>query len=447
MQTGITTRPRHGVRDILFLLRREMRLMALVFLVICAVGVVAVLTLKESYTATGSLFVGPGTEYVDLSRSGSSDRGVQVTISEMARSEGAILDSLEVKRRVVRAMGAESFVGPVTGAVTPIQEARALQAVDQALVIEIAPQSPVITLSYTGSDARLAAQVLNTVIDQYLTYRKELFRDRTTPAIGIQRLAFEEELGAADRAYKEFLANNQIGDFETVKTTLGASYQTVFGERLATQAQLGQATRRLLTLTSQLAATPSQITLHQNLSISPQDQNRQLQAGVATGAGVDVKEMRTGLNPVWVQLETTRILTRAERDSLTARLAVLERQLDDLRNRQSRLIALESQNATLAGYRELLSRAVREFHLHEARSRASSEQVWARTDIMVIDRAQQPDRSRNLKLPLMALVIFLATFIALCTGLRRVFQQRGVMTPSSAERTFGLPVLAVVPAK
>ena len=60
---------------------------------------------------------------------------------------------------------------------------------------------------------------------------------------------------------------------------------------------------------------------------------------------VVLKEVRTGPNPIWVELETTRINAQAERDSLQARLAVLDRQLGDIRARQARLTALESENA------------------------------------------------------------------------------------------------------
>ena len=44
-------------------------------------------------------------------------------------------------------------------------------------------------------------------------------------------MAFEDELGAADRAYENFLTSNNIGDFTAAKTTLAATYQTVFADR------------------------------------------------------------------------------------------------------------------------------------------------------------------------------------------------------------------------
>lgn len=472
----IPKHPRYGVLDIVALLMREWLVMAVVFALICAVGLAGVLTLKKTYTAGASLFVGVGQEYVSQPRVGAGERAMPPTASEVAQSEAAILNSLEVKQRVVRAMGLESFSIENNGKPTPQQEARAVAAINDALVVNVGPQSPVIGLNYKSDDARRSAQVLNTVIDQYLTYRREVFQDRATPAIRSQRLAFENELETADRAYEEFLTSYDIGDFNTARSTLAASYQTVFAERLSVQAQLNQASQRLRTLASQQSSVPAEISLQQDLNVSAQDQIlqlrtqreqllsryqpdaapvqeveaqiRRLQSYVATGTAVGAKEVRTGPNPVWVELETTRIGTMAERDSLSARLAVLDRQLGELNSRQARLNDLESKNATLSGNREVLSQSVRELQLREAQSRSDNQLVSAGADnVTVIERAQPPATGKSLKKPLMALVILFAGFTALCVGLLRIFLRRGVMTRSSAARTFGMPVLVVAPAK
>lgn len=469
-------RARYGLVDVVALLWRELWLMALVFIVIVAVGTAAVLTLKRSYSAGATLFVGVGQEYVYQPRVGAGDSSPPMA-SEVAQSEAAILNSLEVKQRVVRAMGVESFQpaakGPVEGAKA---EAAAIQAVGQALTISVSPESPVIGLSYKSTDPRQAAQVLNSVIDQYLNYRREVFRDRATPAIRTQRAAFEQELNAADKAYEDFLKSNDIGDFATAKAALSQSYQTLFAERLATQAQLNQAAQRLATITAQQGRVPSDIALQKDLNVSAQDQVlqlrtereallsryqpdaapvqeidariRQLQAYVQTGTSVGPKEIRTGPNPVWVELEGTRISTMAERDALGARLRVIDNQLADIKTRQTRLTDLESRNSTLAGNREVLSQSIREFQLRETQSRADSELVSAGADnVTVIERAQPPLTGKSMKLPLMALLLAFAAFSAICAGLLRVFTRGNVLTPSAARRTFDLPVLAVAPAK
>ena len=471
------SRPRYGVIDVVVLLFRELWLMILVFAILFIIGAAAALTLKKTYTAGASLFVGVGQEYVYQPRVGATDRGAPPAAGEVAQSEAAILNSLEVKQRVVRALGVETFQDgkPATG--TPAeQEAAAVRAVSAGLDVSAAPLSPVVGLTYKSDDPDLSARVLNTVIDQYLTYRREIFQDRATPAIQTQRQTFEGELADADRAYEAFLSSNNIGDFATAKATLAGTYQSIFAERMNVQAQLNQAAQRLATLVAQQNRTPAEVALQQDLNISAQDQilqlrtqretllsryqpdaqpvreieNQiaQLQAYVGTGTAVGAQEVRTGPNPIWVELETTRINAQAERDALAARLSVLDRQVVDLRARQARLTELESRNATLAGNREVLSASIREFQLRETQSRADNELVKAGADnVTVIERAQPPSRGKSMKAVLFIAAFLFAGFTALCVGLVRVFLRKGFSMPSTASRTLQLPVLAVVPMK
>lgn len=473
----VAARPRYGLGDIVGLLFRELLLMIVVFAVLFALGAAAVLTLKKTYTAHASVFAGVGQEYVYQPRVGTAERGQAPGAEQVAQAEAAILDSQEVKRRAVRALGPRTFQG-AKGSTAPEakQEADAVKALSDALSVSASPLSPVIGVSYESDDAELSARVLNTVIDQYLAYRREVFQDRATPAIQTQRRLFQDELAQADQAYEQFLASNAIGDFATARATLAATYQTTFAERLSVQAQLDQARQRLATLSAQLAQTPAEIALQQDLNVAAQDQIlqlrterenllsryrpdaqpvrdieariAQLQAYVGTGTAVGTRDVRTGPNPVWIELETTRINTQAERDALAARLSVLDRQVADIRARQARLTQLESENAALAGQREVLTASIREFQQRETQSRASSQLVRAGADnVTVIERAQPPTRGTSLKAPLMIAAFLLAGFTALCVGLLRIFTRRGFVTAGSAGRSLELPVLAVAPLK
>jgi len=478
MRAYVQARPRYGLLDILGLLIRDLLLLVVIFLTVFALGTAAVLTLKKTYTASASVFAGVGQEYVYQPRVGSlTERSQAPNMGEVAQAEAALLDSAEVKARTVRAVGADAVLGPKASGDPQARQAAAVKALESSLGVSTAPGSAVIGVSYKADDPQRASRVLNAVIDQYLAYRRQVFQERSpTAAIRAQRQAFEDELAEADQAYESFLASNDIGDFAAAKATLAATYQTTFADWLSVQAQLNQASQRLQTLVAQQQQTPAEIALQQDLNISAQDQIlqlrteretllarytpdaqpvkdveariAQLQSYVGTGTAVGAKEVRTGPNPIWVELETTRISTQAERDALAARLAVVSRQLGDIRGRQARLIQAESENATLAGNREVLTAAIREFQQRETQSRADSELVGAGADnVTVLARATPPTRGQSLKAPLLAAVFLFAAFTALCVGLLRVFTRRGFATPQAAGRTLDLPVLAVAPVK
>lgn len=107
----VMTRPRYGVLDVVGLLLRELLLMIVVFVVILALGVAAAMTLKKSYTATGSVFAGVGQEYVYQPRVGTAERGQAPQGDEVANSEAAILGSGAVRQKVVEALGPAAILG------------------------------------------------------------------------------------------------------------------------------------------------------------------------------------------------------------------------------------------------------------------------------------------------------------------------------------------------
>lgn len=471
-------RPRYGLFDVVGLLFRELLLMIVIFVVVFAIGAAVVLTMKKTYTASASLFAGVGQEYVYQPRVGQGERSSQTPqAGEIAQAEAAILNSQEVKIRTVRALGVEAFQDKPSTQPMARQEAAAVRTIGAGLEAGAAPLSSVVGVRFESDDPEKAALILNTIIDQYLQYRREVvFQDRRTGAIQAQRQAFEADLAAADAAYENFLRTNDIGDFTTSQATLAASYQATYASMLTVQAQLSQVSQRLTTLMAQQAQTPAEIALQQDLNISAQDQIlqlrnereqllaryrpdsqpvrdmdariEQLQIHVASGTAVGVREVRTGPNPIWVEIETTRINAQAERDSLAAQLGVLNRQLDDIRGRQARLTQLESANATLAGDRALLRASVGEFQQRDIENRAASQLIRAGADnVTVIERASPPTRGKSLKAPLLAAVFLFAGFTALCVGLMRIFLRRGLSTPGSARRTLEMPVLAVAPMK
>ena len=471
-----TVRPRYGFSDVVGLLFRETVLMVVIFLVVFAIGTAAVLTLKKSYTATASVYAGAGQEYVYQSRVGAIDPSQPLEADAVAGAEARILGSLTVKRRAIRALGADTILGPRATGTPAEKEAAALKALDSGLGVGVTPGSAIIAVSYEADDPVRAAQVLNAVVDQYLVRRRQVFQGSTTPAYAAQREAFETDLNTADEAYSAFLETNDIGDFATAKASLAASYQFTYAEALSLRAQLNQASQRLSTLEAQLAQQPAEVVLQQDLNISAQDQILQLrtqreallsrytpgaqpvrdidqqiadlQAYVATGTTVGPKEVRTGPSTIFTEIETARITAAADRDGLAARLAVAEGQLNQLRSRLAEITRLESTNANLAGNREVLTTLVRDFQQRESAARADSALVAAGADnVNVIERAEAPTRGVSLKAPLLAVVFLFAAFTALCVGLLRVFTRRGYTTPASTGRTLDMPVLAVAPMK
>lgn len=471
-----SSRPRHGWDDVVTLMWRERLLIVIVFAVLFALGAVGALLLPKSYTAYSSLLVQLSQDYVYEPRAGDAARGAIPEMTDVVQAEAAILTSGDLHQRVVREMGADAILGDHASGTPEEREADAVIALGRGLEVATAPDTGVVQLSYKHDDAQTASAILNQIVATYMDYRREVFRDTTTPLLAEQRDSIEQQLNDADRAYEQFLAENDIGDYGITREAVGGSYQTIFAERLSIEAQLRQADGRLATLRAEMAAIPAEITLQQDLNLSVHDQLltaraeretllsryqadaqpvrdvdariAQLETFVRSGDGTGVTAQRQGPNPVWQDLEMERVRTQAERDSLAARHAVLSRQLSDLQDRQTRLVELESRNGALAAEREVLSSTYRDFTARQAQSRASAELARGGADsIRIIAAANPPDRPSSLRKPVLILAFLFAAFTALCAGLLRVFLGRRFVTAGSAGRTLDLPVLAVAPSK
>ena len=471
-----SSRPRHGWDDMITLLWRERLMMLIVFLVLFGIGVFAAFSLPKTYTAHSSLLVQMSQEYVYEPRAGDAARGAIPEVTDVVQAEAAILASAALHQRVVEVMGPGTILGPRAHGTPAEQQTAAVIALGRSLEIGTAPDTGVIQLAYKSEDSRAAAAILNQIIQTYQAYRREVFRDTTTPLLAEQRDAIERQQNDTDRAYEQFLNENDIGDFATERQAVAASYQTTYNELLSVEAQLRQAEGRLAALRAEMASIPAEITLQQDLNLSVQSQIvelradreellgryqpdappvrdidaqlSQLEALARSGNASGVRDQRLGPNPVWQDLEMDRVRAQAERDSLAARRAVLAAQVDSLAERQGQLVALESRNGALNAEREVLSTAYRDFTARQVQSSASADLARGGADsVRVIAAATPPDRASSLRKPLLALAFLFAGFTALCFGLMRVFLGRRFVTAGSASRTLDLPVLAVTPAK
>ena len=98
-------RARYAPTDFVTLLWRERWLMALIFTVIFVAGLAFATTMKKTYTASSSLFVRLGQEYVYEPRAGDAARGAVPDVDQVIQSESEILGSGELRERVIRKVG------------------------------------------------------------------------------------------------------------------------------------------------------------------------------------------------------------------------------------------------------------------------------------------------------------------------------------------------------
>ncbi len=476
-------RARLALTDIPALLWRERWLMLATFLVIAVMGLGFALTLKTIYPAHSSVLVRLGQEYVYEPRAGDAGRGAVPNNDQILESETEIMQSDALRRLVVERLGVARLAPAEARAYargTPAERemivAKLAERISRNLKIETAPATPVIRLTYQSSSPQLAAKVLNTLLEQYLIYRRTVLLAPRVGALDDQRRAFERQLAQEDAAYQTFLATNKIGDFEADKTALSQLSAQIEQQQYANDAALREKQGRLDAINSELAALPAETSLYRDSDPTAttalatlkvqraallsryrpdaqpvQDIDAQiarLESVIAAGRTQQAGAQRTGVNPVYQAFQTEKLELTAEIAGLRQTADALDDEMNKVTERRLRFAQLEPQYRSLDLDRSVLQDSVKDLTTKAAQSEAS-QQIAAATDddIRIVERAVAPTEGKSLRKPVMAVALAFALFSALCAGLLRMFLRPGMPTPASAGRTLDLPVLGAAALK
>jgi uncharacterized protein involved in exopolysaccharide biosynthesis len=476
-------RPKYALSDIPTLLWRERWLMLATFLAIAVAGIAFAFTLKTSYPAHSSVLVKLGQEYVYQPRSGDAGRGAVPDNDQILQSESEIMASDALKMRVVRRLGVARIAPDQASAFASASpEARDLMVaklalgIGRTLKIDTAPAMPVIRLSYENHDPQLAAQVLNTLLEEYLVYRRTVLLTPTAGALDDQRRAFAQRLAEEDAAYQSFLSSNKIGDFQADKTALSQLSAQIEQQQYASDAALKEKTARLAAIDGELADLAPEIGLYHDsdptaaakladlkvqreglLSRYKPDaqpvkdmdaQIARLEGAIAAGRTSAKGPERTGLNPIYQTFQTEKLQLSAEVAGLRQTAAALADEMSQLTTRRLRLAQLEPQYQTFSLDRDALQTNVKDLTAKAEETEASQQIAAATNDnIRIVERATPPTEGKSLRKPVLVLALAFAAFSAFCAGLLRMFLRPGLPTPASAGRTLDLPVLGAAALK
>ena len=455
--------------------------MLAVFVVVVALGLAFAMTLKKTYSARSSLLVQLGQEYVYNPRVGDAARGAAPTNDQVIQSEVEILSASALKERVIRKVGlARLFPGAAKAYAKASPDKRreiegeAIRSMETKLKIGTAPDNAIVRLSYDAPEAHVAAETLNTLVDEYMGFRRGVLADRDVSAITGQRKAFEARLAAADTAYEQFLSTNAISDFDNEKASLGQLYSSLLTERYALQAQLSEVQGRLGVTTRNAAGAAPEIGLFrdidqtaanklQQLRIDRQDLLSRYRPDAQPVRDIDEKiaalqalaapnpdagAKRVGVNPIYQTLETERNQLQAQAASLRNRQAAVAAGLQQVTDRRKTLTELEPRYQELARERDVLSSNVRAFIVREQEGQAAQAvALTAEDNVRIVERAYPPVRGSSLKKVVLGAAVVFGAFAALCIGLLRALLAPGFPTASALERVVELPVLVRAPLK
>jgi len=403
-------------------------LIALLIFIPLAVG--AYLSLKPTYTAGSRLLVIMDDE--DLTP-GAAGAGGEFMFDQIMQSEADLLASEEVKRRMLIEL---------TGNADPEQ----LKTLGEGFGVSRAPNASFLIATFKNPDPVVAANTVNAIVDAYLRYRVELLTGGYEGGVQARLDAAERDARAAQMALRLFMSDNDITDFETELNSALGRLADIQGRKLAADADAAQARALAQALEERLQNIPQTIELYVENSITGQlldlqvrqaellaryqpdappvvAVEREIEAlerfveeGRANGQG----QRRTGVNPIWQELESSRLQQESNAAGQARLASSLNAQLRDARAEVDRLRALQSDYDRLTRAVSARSTAADQLSVQAADALARREMPPGGADaIRIVSRATPPvQASSKRKLAVMAVGV-LAGGIALLLGLIR----------------------------
>jgi len=478
-------RPRMSFVDLVLQLWRAKWLMILVFLPIFILGILAALQMPKTFESSSRLLIRAGVETsavtvgVDAPRQGTPD------VEQVVQAELEILRSPVVAERTLARFPLERIYPELEEArqkaiaKAPPGETEAIdfeifqQAIEtfgKSFNAGAPPKNPVVGVSFEHKDPEIAAEILNAAMGAYLDYRAELFSSRPVDQLTAQRRRFELDLIEAEDAIRKFLRANRIEDFGSERSTAQGLYTILSGELSTIKSRASAVDGQLRRTRTQLTATPPDQDIfiedsseqallelrleREDLLARYTPESRAVQAIDKRIAEVETflaektgpqGTVRRGPNPTYQALETSLNSLEAEGEALLAQQAEVQRQLTRVEANLQRFTQLEPEWNDLQRKRQALEDNVRLLTRAEQEEGTIKGITEDGTDsVSILEPAQVPLRGSSLRFPVAVLGLLFAGFTALMIGLLRALTREGFSTPSSLQRTTGLPILGAV---
>ena len=364
---------------------------------------------------------------------GAAGSGGAFTLDQVMESETEILNSDAVRRRALESR---------TGLSSPSQ----LAAMRQGFRVSRAPNASVLVASFEDADANVAANTLNALIDAYLEYRVELLVGAPGEGVEERLNAAEAEAARAEAELRAFLNEHGLVDFESEQTSLLTRITDLEARHLSARAEAASARSFAQSLEQRLNNIPDTIELYVENSVSNQllelEVRRQellsrfqpsappvlaiereieaLSAFIRAGGADGMGQRRTGVNPVWQAIESSRLEQEAFAVSQSQLARSLQRQINETRDQADRLRGLAPAHDRLARAANARSEAAQLLSVQAADASARRNAPPGAADaVRVVERASPPAEASSLRVPAVLAMALFAGGVGLLTAMLR----------------------------
>jgi len=474
------------LRDLLAIGFRQQRAFVLCFCGILAGSIVAMFVVPPTYDSVSQILV--KRERVDPVVSAEKSDGMQVreeVTEEELNSEADLILSEDVLRKTVIDSGLDkrtswlSFLSSSNNAEQRI--AKAADKLRSHLRVEPLKKTDVIEITYSGHDAKYAAQVLNNLVNAYIDKHVAIHRPAgQMEFFDEETKRYKNDLDQAEEQLRKF-SQEQGGVAPQVARDITLQKLNDFSAGLeSTRAEMVAMEKKIANLEQQAGSTPDRLTtsvreaddgaVQQQLKstlltlelkrtelltkFKPEDRRVQevdkeisdTRSAIATEEAKPLREQTTDRNPTYAWISEELAKAKSDYSALQARAAATQAIVGVYQSRAQKL----EENGLLQ--QDLLREAKTNednylLYLHK-REEARIEEALDRTRILNVAVVEQPTVPIS---PVREIWVFglvgLLLALAVSVGLvfTREYLDSSFRTPSEVFSELKIPVLAAVP--
>ena len=476
--------PIGGLREFLTVLFKHKYTILVVFSLSVLIGLVVSFLLPPTYEARSTVLIKVGREYISSPEVGNTRALLSLEQQEVLNSEIQILSSRELIEKVVTLLKVETLYPKLakkpTSKISP-RESSILQ-VEKHLAISGVKKSNVIEVSFQHEDPKVAAKVVNLLIELFREKHLKVFSDPQSSFLEKQLRIYQGKLGESEQAMESFKQSNQVFSLDEQRSLLLRQRTDLDSTLKNTDHRIDELREKLLFLKNQkITSGAKSRTMYTNtekdkilvdakarlltLQLTEQDLLKRYREDSRRVEDVrnEIQTVKNFLKEqeeyisgtvetggrIYQEVELEIIKTEADLKSQVAKAAGLRQQLRQLDGQIRTLDLNDRKFQTLK--REMASNE-KYFRTYEDRveeARISEDMNRSKlANISVIQPATVPAKPvRPKKLLNMLLSLFIGAFSGLGLALVSEHLSQGLTTPDSVERRLGLRVLTTISLK
>ncbi len=448
----------------------------LAFLLPVLAAAVAIFFAHTVYVAQSRLLILLGGDYVFKSSAADSASAQSFDRSQIVHAEMEILSSRGVRSDALKAIGLARVYPRL--ATMPDGLGKGVDQLERDLTIENIPTSNVIELKLKAEDRRVAADLLNKLVEVYQVRRSEVFKRADPTTVSVQRDILSQRLGQIEAQITDFSSRYGFGDYAQEFNAVQAQQSLLQGQLQSLDQQIATRSGRASQLSLLRQSTPQEIQvstdrsrstvmegLMQNL-ITLQAQRREaaekyrdgypliadldgrianVQAEMRQVPAQQVSVERRGLNPVHQQIDTELADSFGDVAGLRNGRAALTQSLGQVTARLDDLVRIGPEYRELMRARTVVESALQDLDRTVEDGGLANSTARSRANVRVIQPAEPPTRGKTGRTLMLLAGVAAGLAAAFATVVLASALSEVMVTPRDLEDKVGVPVLLSVP--